>query len=151
MHATVLTIFPFADLLEAGLLLYQRHVAFYLDSNRAAQDGSGRPDVGLGLAVSLKARRDPAAMLSVSQYNLPTLREDLAEEVFRLADKLNGLHFVCSTFPPLCPSKANPADLEHFRTQTRKNVGSSHAQREAFVGIVTRRLQELLLLNDETA
>lgn len=33
-------------------------------------------------------------MLSVSQYNLPTLREDLAEEVSRLADKLNSLSFV---------------------------------------------------------
>lgn len=135
-------------MLEAGLLLYQRHVAFYLDSDRAAQDGSGRPDVGLGLAVSLKARRDPAAMLSVSQYNLPTLREDLAEEVSRLADKLNGLHFVCYTFGLLFFAEANPADLG---TQTRKNVGSSHAQREAFVGIVTRRLQELLMLNNETA
>ncbi|GAA5979980.1 hypothetical protein JCM10908_001488 [Rhodotorula pacifica] len=112
-------------LLEAGLLLYQRHVAFYLDTDRAAQDGSGRPDVGLGLAVSLKARRDPAAMLSVSQYNLPTLREDLAEEVSRLADKLNALQF------------------------TQKNVGSSYAQREAFVGILTRRLQEMLMLSGE--
>lgn len=103
--------------------------------------------------MSLKARRDPAAMLSVSQYNLPTLREDLAEEVSRLADKLNGLHFVCSTFAQLFFAEAEPADLEYLRDADSKEcrieprsaggvcgdrdsaiAGAAHAQRRDCVG-----------------
>lgn len=90
-------------------------------------------------------------MLSVSQYNLPTLREDLAEEVSRLADKLNSLAFVRQRVSDL-PGCALELTLLICRTvQTRQNAGSSHAQREAFIGIVTRRLQELLLLGGESA
>ncbi|BGP04990.1 hypothetical protein JCM10049v2_000792 [Rhodotorula toruloides] len=109
-------------LLELALALYHRHVTFFLDPERASQDGTGRPDVGLGLAESLKARRDPNAALSISQFDLPTLREDLAEDFARVADKLTGLQF------------------------SQKNVGSSWRHREAYVGVVVRRLQELLRL-----
>ncbi|BGP12970.1 hypothetical protein JCM10213_006609 [Rhodosporidiobolus nylandii] len=106
-------------LLELSLLLFFRHVAFFLDPERAERD-SVRPDVGMGLAESLRARRDPA---SVSQFDLPALRENLAEEFSRLAEKLQGLEF------------------------TQKSVGSSWRQRESFVGVVVRRVQELLSLD----
>lgn len=129
--------------------MYQRHVVFFLDSDRADKDGSGRPDVGLGLAVSLKARKDPVAMLSVSQYNLPTLREDLAEEVSRLADKLNGLGFV--SLSTLLRWQVGRELTFGLHSQTQKNVGPSYAYREAFVGMVTRRLQDVLLLGANTA
>lgn len=82
-----------ADILELALLQYWRHVSFYLDADRAAADSSAssRPDVGLGLAGSLKARKDPSLALSVSQFDLPSLREDLADEFNRLGDRLTAL------------------------------------------------------------
>ncbi|GAA5862929.1 hypothetical protein JCM1840_002329 [Sporobolomyces johnsonii] len=105
-------------LLELALLLYWRHVAFFLDPERAERDAA-RTDVGLGLADTLRARRD---QLSVSQFDLPTLRETLADEFSRLADRLSSLQF------------------------TPKNVGSSWRQRESFVQTVVRRMMDLLSL-----
>ncbi|GAA5919036.1 hypothetical protein JCM1841_003712 [Sporobolomyces salmonicolor] len=105
-------------LLELALLLYWRHVAFFLDPERAER-AAARTDVGLGLADTLRARRD---QLSVSQFDLPTLRETLADEFSRLADRLSSLQF------------------------TPKNVGSSWRQRESFVQTVVRRMMDLLSL-----
>ncbi|GAA5994814.1 Nup192p [Rhodotorula paludigena] len=116
-------------ILELALLQYWRHVSFYLDADRAAADSSAssRPDVGLGLAGSLKARKDPSLALSVSQFDLPSLREDLVNEFSRLGDRLTALQGQFS----------------------QKNVGATYRQREAFVGVIVRRLQELLLLGVE--
>ncbi|GAA5989348.1 hypothetical protein JCM11641_002770 [Rhodosporidiobolus odoratus] len=105
-------------LLELSLLLYFRHIQFFLDPDRVSQDSS-RPNVGVGLAESLKARRDPGA---ISQFELPTLRENVAEDFGRLAERLGGLEF------------------------TSKTVGTSWRQRESYVGVVVRRLQELMVL-----
>ncbi|KPV78555.1 uncharacterized protein RHOBADRAFT_51011 [Rhodotorula graminis WP1] len=107
--------------LELALLLLFRHASFYLDADRTSETGaSSRPDVGLGLAGSLKARKDPALALSVSQFDLPALREDLADEFARLSERLTALQF------------------------SQQNVGSGWRQREAFVGVVVRRLQDML-------
>ncbi|BGP36830.1 hypothetical protein JCM10449v2_000732 [Rhodotorula kratochvilovae] len=112
--------------LELALLLLFRHASFYLDADRASETGaSSRPDVGLGLAGSLKARKDPALALSVSQFDLPSLREDLADDFAKLADRLTGLQF------------------------SQKNIGASWRQREAYVGVIVRRLQDLLQLNGD--
>ncbi|GAA5892450.1 hypothetical protein JCM6882_005619 [Rhodosporidiobolus microsporus] len=105
-------------LLELALLQLWRHVSFFLDPERAEQVSS-RPDVGAGLAATLKARRDPTA---VSSFDLPQLRENLVEEFGRLGERLTALQF------------------------TQKSVGSSWAQREQFVGVVVRKLQEVLRL-----
>ncbi|GAA5831477.1 hypothetical protein JCM11251_004037 [Rhodosporidiobolus azoricus] len=105
-------------LLELSLLQLWRHVSFFLDPERAEQVSS-RPDVGAGLAAALKTRRDPTA---VSSFDMPQLREGLAEEFGRLGETLTGLQF------------------------TQKSVGSSWAQREQFVGVVVRKLQEVLRL-----
>ncbi|GAA6062083.1 hypothetical protein JCM10212_006506 [Sporobolomyces blumeae] len=104
-------------LLELSLLLYWRHVAFYLDPERV---DPARPDVGLGLADTLKARSN---QLNVSQFDMPTLRENLADDFGRLADRLNALEL------------------------TPKSVGSSWRQREGYIGVVVRRVQELLMLD----
>ncbi|GAA5896324.1 Nup192p [Sporobolomyces salmoneus] len=107
-------------LLELCLLLFWRHVAFYLDPERV---DSSRPDVGLGLADTLKARNNN--QLNISAFDMPTLRENLSYEFRRLSEKLTGLEL------------------------SQKSVGSSWRQRESFIGVVVRRLIELLLLDRE--
>ncbi|GAA5985830.1 hypothetical protein JCM5350_006906 [Sporobolomyces pararoseus] len=107
-------------LLELALLLFWRHVAFYLDPERV---DSSRPDVGLGLADTLKARNNN--QVNISAFDVPTLRENLSYEFRRLSEKLSNL------------------DL------SQKSVGSSWRQRESYIGVVVRRLMELLLLDRE--
>lgn len=133
-----------ADVLELALLLLFRHASFYLDADRASETGAtSRPDVGLGLAGSLKARKDPALALSVSQFDLPSLREDLSDEFARLSDKLTGLQFVRRAPPRLILLPLLIA-CASSRRQSQKNVGASWSQREAFVGVIVRRLQDML-------
>ncbi|GAA5875841.1 hypothetical protein JCM16303_004016 [Sporobolomyces ruberrimus] len=107
-------------LLELALLLFWRHVAFYLDPERV---DSSRPDVGLGLADTLKARNNNN--VNFSAFDVPTLRENLAYDFRRLSDKLTGLEL------------------------SQKSVGSTWRQRESYIGVVVRRLMELLLLDQE--
>ncbi|GAA6005529.1 hypothetical protein JCM10207_005238 [Rhodosporidiobolus poonsookiae] len=106
-------------LLELSLVLLFRHVQFFLDPERADQNVA-RPDVGLGLAESLKARRDNV----VSSFDLPALRVEVGEEFSRLTERLAGLQL------------------------TQKTVGSTWQQREGFFGVVTRRVQDLLALDE---
>ena len=92
----------FADLLELGLLLYWRHVAFYFDPERADRDGqSSRPEFGVGLAESLRARSSPAPT-TVSSYDLPVVREAVARDFEdNIIDTLRSLEFVsCHGAPP---------------------------------------------------
>ncbi|GAA5922074.1 uncharacterized protein JCM15063_003177 [Sporobolomyces koalae] len=101
-------------LLELALLLLWRHVAFYLDPERV---DSSRPDVGLGLADTLKARSN---QINLSSFDVPTLRENLAYEFRRLSERLNGLEL------------------------SQQSAGSNWRQRESYIGVVVRRLGELL-------
>jgi nuclear pore complex protein Nup205 len=85
------------DLLELALLLFWRHVAFYLDPERV---DSSRPDVGLGLADTLKARNNN--QLNISAFDVPTLRENLSYEFRRLSEKLSNLDLVSWLFLFFC-------------------------------------------------
>lgn len=105
-------------LLELALLLFWRHVAFYLDPERV---DSSRPDVGLGLADTLRARN--SNQVNLSAFDVPTLRDNLSYEFRRMSEKLTNL------------------DL------SQQSVGSSWRQRESYIGVVVRRLMELLLLH----
>ena len=118
-----------ADILELALLILFRHVSFYLDADRTSETGaSSRPDVGLGLAGSLKARKDPALALSVSQFDLPSLREDLADEFSKLSERLTGLQFVRRS-PCLVPRPTSHLltllSLSRSRRRTPGRVGGS--------------------------
>ena len=70
-------------------MLFWRHVAFYLDPERV---DAARPDVGLGLADTLKARNSNA--VNISAFDVPTLRENLSYEFRRLSEKVTGLDLV---------------------------------------------------------
>lgn len=92
------------DLLELALLLYFRHVNFYLDPERAGREFSStqRPEFGLGLAESLNSSRAGAngALVhgggSVSAFDLRGLREALANDFEATAERLAEVEFVSS-------------------------------------------------------
>ncbi|KAK4058181.1 hypothetical protein OIO90_000920 [Microbotryomycetes sp. JL221] len=107
-------------LLELGLLLYWRHISFYLDRERAAQEvQANRPDFGVGLAATLRARS--SATPSVSPFDLPSLKEALSNEFDdSMAGRLKSLEL------------------------SSKSAGSDWRSRSAFLEVCVRRLQEAL-------
>lgn len=84
-----------ADLLELALLLYWRHVAFFFDPERADRDlQSTRPEFGVGLAESLRARSSTAPA-SLSSFDLPSLRHSVARDFEdNIVDQLRSLQLV---------------------------------------------------------
>lgn len=86
-----------SDILELSLLLYWRHVAFFVDPERVDRETasnaiSARPDFGLGLAESLRSRTSQTV-------SLPSLRKAIAEEFSQvIAPKLSSLEFVSARF-----------------------------------------------------
>ncbi|SCZ90946.1 BZ3500_MvSof-1268-A1-R1_Chr1-3g02409 [Microbotryum saponariae] len=123
LHATLrVKVTSSLHLLELGLLLYWRHIAFFLDPERLASEAqSSRPEFGVGLAETLRTR---SSTTSISPFDLPTLRDGVAKEFNeRLSPLLAALEF------------------------NQKNVGSSWRNREQYVGVVARRLQSVLLLD----
>ncbi|KAI5480028.1 nuclear pore complex protein Nup205 [Pseudohyphozyma bogoriensis] len=84
-------------LIEVGLLLYWRHVAFFVDPERQDRDGaSSRPDFGLGLAESLKSR----SQHGVSSIDIPALRAGIAESFKPVATRLSTLSLTQQTMVP---------------------------------------------------
>lgn len=83
------------DLLELALLLYWRHIAFYFDPERAERDGqSSRPEFGVGLAESLRARSSTIPN-RVSSYDLPVVKESVSREFqSNIVNSLRSLEFV---------------------------------------------------------
>ncbi|KDE08259.1 hypothetical protein MVLG_01525 [Microbotryum lychnidis-dioicae p1A1 Lamole] len=123
LHATLrVKVTSSLHLLELGLLLYWRHIAFFLDPERLASEAqSSRPEFGVGLAETLRTR---SSTTSISPFDLPTLRDGVTKEFNeRLSPLLAALEF------------------------NQKNVGSSWRNREQYVGVVARRLQSVLLLD----
>ncbi|KAM0793089.1 hypothetical protein ACM66B_000571 [Microbotryomycetes sp. NB124-2] len=107
-------------LLELGLLLYWRHISFFLDPERAAQDVQARrPDFGVGLAETLRNR---SSMSPLSSFDVPSLRQALADE---FVDSISG--------------KLRAVEL------TAKNAGTNYRARQAFLEVCVRRLQEALV------
>ncbi|SCV68829.1 BQ2448_950 [Microbotryum intermedium] len=123
LHVTLrLKVTSSLHLLELGLLLYWRHIDFFLDPERLASEAqSSRPEFGVGLAETLRTR---SSTTSISHFDLPTLRDGVARDFNeRLSPLLADLQF------------------------NQKNVGSSWRNREQYVGVVARRLQSVLLLD----
>ncbi|KAK4054774.1 hypothetical protein OIV83_000698 [Microbotryomycetes sp. JL201] len=110
-------------LLELGLLLYWRHISFFLDPERAAQDVQARrPDFGVGLAESLRNRTTVSTVSTVSSFDLPNLRQALADEFSEsIAGKLRAVEL------------------------TAKSVGANYRNRQSFLEVCVRRLQEALV------
>lgn len=123
-------------------MLFWRHVAFYLDPERV---DAARPDVGLGLADTLKARNNNS--VNISAFDVPTLRENLSYEFRRLSEKVTGLNLV--SFFQTALELFSQAPDPGFSLQSQKSVGPSWRQRESYIGVVVRRLMELLLLDRE--
>lgn len=80
---------------------------------------------------------------SVSSFDLPGLRESLANDFESVAEKLGALEFVSSGLTV----QRYMADSSF--EQTPKNVGSSYRSREAYISLTLRRLTELLQLGLE--
>ena len=77
------------DLIEIALLVFYRHTAFFLDTERPDAQPSSRPDFGLGLAESLRTRGTPSMRIDVT-----ALRAELLKEFRPTADILGNLELV---------------------------------------------------------
>lgn len=79
-------------MIELALLVFWRHVAFFLDPERPESGSSARPEFGLGLADSMRSR----GTQSLSTFDAPTLREDIADSYKNVAERLSSLELVSS-------------------------------------------------------
>ena len=103
---------PHTDLVELALLLYWRHVAFYFDPDRAEREGpSTRPEFGVGLAESLRARSSTTNSTTVASYDLPVVKEAVARDFEdNVVESLRSLEFVSGGREPKVSSSLGIAD-----------------------------------------
>lgn len=88
-------LFLLSDLVELALLLYWRHIAFFLDPERPDRDATSiRPEFGLGLAESMKSR----GTYTASTFDADTLREGVAEAFRSVSERLENLELVGRIF-----------------------------------------------------
>ena len=106
--------------LEVALLLYLRHVAYFLDPERPERDlGVRRPDAGAGLQESMLSSRST----TVSLYATPALREAVADAFEDVSDRVKAIKL------------------------SNETVGSSFKSQEAYLETVSRRIRDLVSLD----
>lgn len=96
------------DLLEMSLLLFWRHCSFYLDLERGSLSSSMtteggnmgvvRPDVGLGLAETMRSRSTPSSgtlpTVFPSIFDRDQLRSHVGDRFRNVYQSLSRLNFV---------------------------------------------------------